>query len=58
MLFEVVTEQVVGWDMRRNRSTDLPGLFGKCSAVAVALEEQGRLTIHGHLLIWIENFDS
>ena len=48
-------EEVVGWNMRRNCSTDVPGLFGKCLAVVIAYEEQGRLTVHAHLTIWIEN---
>jgi Helitron helicase-like domain at N-terminus len=58
ILFQVVMEEVVGWNMRRNCATDVPGLFGKCLAAVVAYEEQGRLTVHAHLTIWIENFDS
>ena len=51
ILFQLVIEHVVGWNMRKKRSTDVPGLFGKCLAFAVAFEEQGRLTVHAHLLI-------
>ena len=56
MLFQIVMEDVVGWDMRRNCATDVAGLFGKCQAVTVAMEEQGRLTVHAHLCIWVEGF--
>ena len=56
MLFQIVMEEVVGWDMRRNCATDRAGLFGKCMAVLAAYEEQGRLTVHSHLTVWIEGF--
>jgi hypothetical protein len=51
ILFHLVIANVVGWDMRKNRATDIPGVFGKCVAIAVAYEEQGRLTIHGHVSV-------
>ena len=33
--------------------TDHPGLFGKTSAYYGTVEQQGRLTLHLHLLLWI-----
>jgi hypothetical protein len=42
--------------MRRNCPTDDQSLFGSCEAVTVAMEEQGRLTVHAHVCVWIENF--
>ncbi|KAJ3475999.1 hypothetical protein NLI96_g11457 [Meripilus lineatus] len=35
--------------------SDEEGLFGKTSAYYGTVEEQGRLTLHLHLLLWIEN---
>jgi hypothetical protein len=54
MLLQIVAEVVIGWDMRRNCATVEQGLFGKCLALAVAIEEQGRKTLHGHNTVVIE----
>jgi hypothetical protein len=56
MLLEVVSEQVIGWNMREHCATDRIGLFGKCEGVAAAMEEQGRRTVHVHFSIWIKGF--
>jgi len=56
MLIHIVMEEVIGWDMRRNRPTEKPGMYGICEAIAMALEEQGRLSIHGHITAWIRGF--
>jgi len=56
MLLQVLTEEVVGWDIRRNCATDAAGLFGICEALTMAIEEQGRKTLHVHMTIWIKGF--
>ena len=56
MLLNIVMEEVVGWDMRRNKPTEKPGYFGECEAVALATEEQGRKTLHGHMTLWIKGY--
>lgn len=56
ILLQIVMEEVVGWDIRRNCPTDRAGLFGVCNALALAMEEQGRLTVHVHMSIWIQGF--
>ena len=56
MLLEVVSEQVIGWNMREHCATDQIGLFGKCEGVAAAMDEQGRRTVHVHFSIWIKGF--
>jgi hypothetical protein len=33
---------------------DHPGLFGETSAYYGTVEQQGRMTLHLHLLLWIE----
>ena len=35
--------------------SQLPGLFGHTTAYYGTVEQQGRLTLHLHLLLWIEN---
>ena len=49
VLIHIVYEEVLGWDMRRNCQSTKKGLFGECIAVCMALEEQGRKTLHGHI---------
>ncbi len=33
---------------------DHPGLYGKTSAYYGTVEQQGRLTLHMHMLLWID----
>ena len=56
MLYHIVMEEVVGWDVRRNRPTDHIGLFGRVIAVSGAIEEQKRKTIHVHLMAHVEGY--
>ena len=54
MLLNICTEEVIGWSMRKHAGTGKAGLFGVCKALTIAFEEQGRKTVHGHMLIFIE----
>ena len=56
LLLEILMEEVVGWDMSKNCATDHMGAFGKPYAVSFAVEEQGQMTLHGHMTIWITGF--
>ena len=56
MLLHILTEEVVGWDMKRHSSTKKAGLFGVCYAFAMAIEEQGRKTLHAHMTLWIKGY--
>ena len=56
ILFNILLEEVIGWDTKKNKPMEKPGLFGEPYALASALEEQGRKTLHTHLTIWIKNF--
>lgn len=56
MLLEILVEEVVGWSMKENRPTEKPGLFGVCEAFCMAVEEQGRKTLHAHMTIWIKGY--
>jgi hypothetical protein len=53
MLLEILVEEVVGWDMRRDSTTKNVGYFGACLAFSLSVEEQGRKTLHGHMTAWI-----
>jgi len=54
MLLNICVEEVIGWSMRKNQSTGKAGLFGICEAFCIAMEEQGRTTVHGHASAWIK----
>lgn len=57
MLLNIVLEEVLCWDI----VNDCPfeekiGLFGPLRAVAFAVEEQGRKTLHAHFILWVEGY--
>ena len=56
MLLRILTEEVVGWDMILNCPTENPGYFGLCEAFSLAIEEQGRKSLHGHMTLWIKGY--
>ena len=47
--------ELLGWDPIKNCSKRR-GIFGDCIAIVRADEEQGRGTLHAHILVWIKNF--
>ena len=51
---EMILREVVGWDTETNAARREGGLFGRPSAYTVSVEEQGRGTLHAHILIWIK----
>ena len=55
--FEVITEHVIEWDCKRKRPRKEGGLFGIPKAWLRFVEEQSRLTLHAHFLIWIEGHE-
>lgn len=56
MLLMILVEEVVGWDMSTDSATEKAGLFGECIAFAMAIEEQGRKTLHVHMTLWIKHY--
>ena len=56
MLLTILTQKVIGWDMTKDCATAEPGLFGFCEAFSMAIEEQGRKTLHAHMTLWIRGF--
>lgn len=49
---DIVIKDIIGWDVKLESSTECPGLFGHPNAFSAAIEEQGRGTLHVHMLIW------
>jgi hypothetical protein len=56
MLLRILVEEVVGWDMRKDKRMKKPGYFGICQAFSLSIEEQGRKSLHGHMTAWIEGY--
>ena len=55
MMLDILLEEVIGWDIDLNESTKV-GLFGEVLAMAFAVEEQGRKTLHAHFILWIKGY--
>ena len=51
---DIVLRCLLGWDSKKQFGKC--GIFGIVKAWIRADEEQGRLTLHGHWLIWIKGF--
>ena len=54
-LMQIFINVLLGWDEKKKCGTQ--GIFGKVLAWTEADEEQARLTLHAHLIIWIEHFN-
>ena len=52
---DAIIKYVIGWEMKKKGSSENPGLFGKCKAFVLSVEEQGRKSLHMHILIWIDS---
>ena len=57
ILLEILTSEVIGWDMRLNRPNGKQGFCGYPEAVNCGFEEQGRKTVHVHMSVWIRGCD-
>jgi hypothetical protein len=55
-LRDIVMEILIGWDSKKGEQTR-KGIFGEVLAWGDTTEEQGRLTLHAHILLFIKNFD-
>lgn len=54
-IIRLVIKHALGWNETTQKSEG-PGLFGITEAWCLATEEQGRKTLHGHILVWIKNW--
>eukprot|EP00978_Attheya_sp_CCMP212_P029129 scaffold102515_cov63-Attheya_sp.AAC.6 len=53
-ILNIVVSDILGWDKEKGCSTDEGGAFGKIDAFSGAVEEQGRKTLHVHMLLNIK----
>lgn len=54
---EIFVEVLVAWDPATQESKKGKGILGPVEAWARTDEEQGRKTLHGHFLFWIEGMN-
>ena len=52
----LAVKHLFAWDSERQTSTEM-GWFGNADAWCLATEEQGQKTLHGHVLLFIKNWN-
>jgi hypothetical protein len=52
-LLRIVLSELIGWEGLKHKRN---GIFGWVNAYAVGVEEQGRTSLHGHIILWILNY--
>ena len=52
-VLDIVLEEIVGWSKKEGRPFKRGGIFGVPKAWLRVVEEQSRLTLHFHMLIWL-----
>ena len=50
---KITIEDIIGWSLQKSRPFKKGGLFGISKAWLRVVEEQSRLTLHTHMLIWL-----
>jgi len=53
-LLQIVVSDLLGW--QNGKQKDNLGIFGKILAYAIGVEEQGRTSLHAHIILWIHNY--
>jgi hypothetical protein len=46
---------LIGWN---GKTYKWDGIFGRIMAYAIGNEEQGRTTLHGHIILWVLNYQN
>ena len=54
-IFQIILEKLLKWDPKKKEGSE--GIAGIVEAWGLTTEEQGRLTLHGHMLLWIKWFN-
>lgn len=52
-VLKLFVQKVIGWDLDKQLPFKRVGIFGVPKAFVRAVEEQGRLTLHVHCLLWL-----
>ena len=55
-ILRITVEYLIGWSRGDEANNPLAGFFGDVDAYCVATEEQGRKTLHGHILVWLRKW--
>lgn len=55
-MLDVLFEEAICWDRDNKCPNGKKGLFGEVEGVAYAVEEQGRKTLHCHIILWIKGY--
>ncbi|GMF46372.1 unnamed protein product [Phytophthora fragariaefolia] len=50
---KILVDNLFGWDSTANKAKAEPGIFGFVEALFYALEQQGRLRVHMHGVLWV-----
>jgi hypothetical protein len=53
---QIIMEALIGWNFKEKKQTSL-GIFEKILGFSDTSEEQGRKTLHSHVLLFIALFD-
>ena len=53
LMLDIIMQHVIGWDKIHHKPfPTAPRIFGNVSALTISVEEQGRRSLHAHILIW------
>jgi hypothetical protein len=55
-IMQIIMEALIGWNFKEKKQMSL-GIFGKILGFSDTSEEQGRKTLHSHVLLFIALFD-
>lgn len=55
---DIFIDRVIGWDTQKKMPYACGGLFGVAKAFELCVEEQARLSLHTHVVIWLVGHSS
>ena len=55
-LVQIIVECLLQWDQENHKSKGT-GIFGQTDTYGSAFEEQGKETLHMHMMIWVKNYN-
>ena len=60
VILQIIIEDILGWDTKNQEynKARVHTLFGKIDGYAISIEEQGRKTLHAHILVWVSDHNT
>lgn len=60
VILQIIIEDILGWDTKNQEynKASVHTLFGKIDGYAISIEEQGRKTLHAHILVWVSDHNT